>query len=651
MPSKATRNNRRSSRKPGKRTRKNRDTSMHKSDCKVRELKDGNVVISHKGHEFRTSYFHACPMSTKTLLDIHNNSKTSGHASECPCMRFAKQEDRFLELEAKSLCHHSDHGNCSISKRGLEKMQAIHADMAKEFGKHTMKYHRSHLTTAMRCCGGIHGHRGRSCPFLSMRGGAGPEVSQLDSLQKKFRTEVSAFKGKIKDNRNNQQVIAGAYDDVLSAASSYLDAVKADAGLKSAQRSYRNMCLKNELESFNRNNRTLWAKLTPPEKAPLNTKLQSVNGKLRDAIGSERAIADACAKVKKASVKGEPVAVPQQTQTQEPAPLATGQRATYSSWSNPIMTQAAQTAAQKEVADMLKLDDKADQPDPKPQQSKLSPEEQEFFNQKAPGGPADNQEGQTDSAVAPSNEQSTEASESDEQTTQEPKQEDAQPTEVPSDSCKVQGIEPGSLPCPQPGEEATHQAVLQELSPEENDGCKEKAAQLLSEYNSRCKAPEPLSSDEQEQEQEQEQRQGQEPEGDKQGEEEPAGEEDDESQTEGQEAKSVDEAGDDGKQEEKSTPSSSTQSPMAVTTSTTTTPHEGYNEIHIVVKVPQDYPQSTTGTTGTTFESAMNTLTGTQAGGASGRHLRYKNHKVTPKRHRSHHKSLLRRKTMPKHRK
>lgn len=650
MPSKATRNNRRSSRKPGKRTRKNRDTSSHKSDCKVRELKDGNVVINHKGHEFRTSYFHACPMSTKTLLDIHNNSKTSGRASECPCMRFAKQEDRFLELEAKSLCHHGDHGNCSISRRGLEKMQAIHADMVKEFGKHTMKYHRSHLTTAMRCCGGIHGHHGRSCPFLSMRGGAGPEASQLDSLQKKFRTEVSAFKGKIKDNRNNQQVIAGAYDDVLSAASSYLDAVKADAGLKSAQRSYRNMCLKNELESFNRNNRILWAKLTPPEKAPLNTKLQSVNGKLRDAIGSERAIADACAKVKKASVKGEPVAVPQQgqsqqekqpLQTQKPVPSATGQRATYSSWSNPTMTQAAQAAAQKEVADMLKIDDKTEQSEPKPQQSKLSPEEQEFFNQKAPGGPDDKQDGQSDSAVAPSNEQSTEASGSDEQTTQEPKQEDAQPTEVPSESCKAQGIEPGSLPCPKPGEEATHQAVLQELSPEENDGCKEKAAELLSEYNSRCKAPESLSSDEQEQEQEQEQA----PEGDKQ--------EGQATDGEQEEPKADDEETkvDDGAKAEKVLPTGSEQAPMAVTTSTTTTPHEGYNEIHIVVKVPQDYPQSTTGTTGTTFESAMNTLTSTKTGGASSKHLRYKNHKVTPKRHRSHHKSLLRRKTMPKHRK
>ena len=164
------------------------------------------------------------------------------------------------------------------------------------------------------------------------------------------------------------------------------------------------------------------------------------------------------------------------------------------------MTQAAQAAAQKEVADMLKLEDKTDQPEPKPQQSKLSPEEQEFFNQKAPGGPDDNQEGQSDSGAAPSNEQSAEASTSDEQPSEEPQQADVQPSEVSSDNCKVQGIEPGSFPCPKPGEEATHQAVLQELSPEENDGCKEKAAELLSEYNSRCKAPEPLSSDEQEQE-------------------------------------------------------------------------------------------------------------------------------------------------------
>ena len=303
------------------------------------------------------------------------------------------------------------------------------------------------------------------------------------------------------------------------------------------------------------------------------------------------------------------------------------------------MTKAAQEATEKEVADMMKLDDKTDQPEPKPQQSKLSPEEQEFFNQKAPGGPTDNQEGQSDSGATPSNEQSTEASASDKQTTEEPQQADEQPSEVPSDNCKVQGIEPGSLPCPKPGEEATHQAVLQELSPEENDGCKEKAAELLSEYNSRCKAPEPLSSDEQEQEQEQE------PEGDKQ-EGQATAEEQEEPKTNDGETKV-----DDGTQAEKVLPTGSEQPPMAVTTSTTTTPHEGYNEIHIVVKVPQEYPQRTSGTTGTTFASAMNTLTGAQTGGIAGKHSLYKNRKITPKRHRSHQKSLLRRKTMPKHRK
>ena len=640
MPSKATRNNRRSSRKPGKRTRKNRDTSEHKDDCKVRELKDGNVVINHKGHEFRTSYFHACPMSTKTLLDIHNNSKTSGRASECPCMRFAKQEDRFLELEAKSLCHHGDHGNCSTSKRGLEKMRTIHADMVKEFGKHAMKYHRSHLTTAMRCCGGIHGHRGRNCPFLSMRGGAGEETNKINGLQKKFRSEVSAFKGKVKNNRD-QQVIISAYDAVLTAANSYLDAVKADTSMNEQERTYRNMCLKNELKAFNVRGQTMWGRLKPAEKEQLSVKIKSINDNLRAAIGSEKAVTNACAKIKEASAKDQPVAVPQEqdNKTQEPAPSATGQRATYSSWSNPTMTQAAQAAAQKEVADMLKLDDKTDQPEPKPQQSKLSPEEQEFFNQKAPGGPDDNQEGQSDSGAAPSNEQSAEASTSDEQPSEEPQQADVQPSEVSSDNCKVQGIEPGSLPCPKPGEEATHQAVLQELSPEENDGCKEKAAELLSEYNSRCKAPEPMSSDEQEPEPEQE------TEGDKQEGQAIDGEQE-EPKTNGEETKV-----DDGAEAEKVLPVGSEQAPMAVTTSTTTTPHEGYNEIHIVVKVPQEYPQRTTGTTGTTFASAMNTLTGAQTGGTAGKHSLYKNRKITPKRHRSHQKSLLRRKTMPKHRK
>ena len=45
---------------------------------------------------------------------------------------------------------------------------------------------------------------------------------------------------------------------------------------------------------------------------------------------------------------------------------------------------------------------------------------------------------------------------------------------------------------------------------------------------------------------------------------------------------------DDGAEAESPASTGSEQAPMAVTTSTTTTPHEGYNEIHIVVKVPQD---------------------------------------------------------------
>ena len=673
MPSKATRNNRRSARKPGKRTRKNRGTSKHKDYCKVRELKDGNVVINHKGHEFRTSYFHACPMSTKTLLVIHNNCKTTGSASECPCMRFAKQEDRFLELEVKSLCHHGDHGNCRVSKRGLEKMRAIHANMVKEFGKHTMKYHRSHLTTAMRCCGGIHGVRGRYCPFLSMRGGASPESSEIDGLQRKFRNEVSEFKRNTKTNRD-PAVIASGYTAVFTAAEAYLDAVKADTSMNEKQQTYRNMCLKNELMDFNATTRTMFASLKPAEREQSDATRKSVNEKLREVIGSQRSVADACDRIKEASTKGEPVAVPQQqeqktdvptesqppnpeessstesqatevksqetspvsTESQQPKPEeASSTTPMYSSWSNPTMTKAAQEATEKEVANMMKLDDASG--------------ESEALTGQA--------EAQSGSATSISGEQAAEAAKTGEKPPEESKEVGAQPSEEASDNCKVQNVVPGGIPCPQPGEETTHKAVLQELSPEENAGCKEKAAELLNEYNSRCKAPEPLSSGEQKEStddgtgdvEKEAQQEGETQEGD--GEEIKDAEEsqaEDESQ-EGAEGQSNEVEGNEETQKAAST--GPEEPPMAVTTSTTTTPHEGYNEIHIVVKVPQEYPQRTTGTTGTTFASAMNTLTGAQTGGIAGKHSLYKNRKITPKRHRSHQKSLLRRKTMPKHRK
>ena len=662
-------------------------------------------------------------MSTKTLMDIHNSATSSGRASECPCMRFAKQEDRFLELEAKSLCHHEDHGNCSISKRGLDKMRAIHANMVKEFGKHAMKYHRSHLTTAMRCCGGIHGVRGRYCPFLSMRGGAGPESSEINDLQRKFRNEVSEFKRKTRTNRD-QAVIASGYTAVFTAANSYLDAVKADTSMNEKQRTYRNMCLKNELMDFNAITQTMWGRLKPAEREQLGVTRKSVNEKLREVIGAQRSVADACDKIKEASTKGEPVAVPQQqeqktdvptesqqatevkpqessstesqatevkpqessstesqqpkpeesssTESQQPKPQeasSTESQATevkpqetsstesqqakpqeassttpmYSSWSNPTMTKAAQEATEKEVADMMKLDDTSGKSE-------------------APTGQSEAQSG---SATSTSGEQPAEAAKTGEKPPEESKEVGAQPSEEASDNCKVQNVVPGGIPCPQPGEEATHKAVLQELSPEENAGCKEKAAELLNEYNSRCKAPEasptegetPASDDEGE-EAAQTEEAGQKEEGEgsqAEGEGSQAEGEGEGAQAEGEgegpQAEGQDLGADaDDKQEGGPAPTSSTQPPMAVTTSTTTTPHEGYNEIHIVVKVPQEYPQRTTGTTGTTFASAMNTLTGSQSGGASDKRSLYKNHKVTPKRRRSHQKSLLRRKTMPKHR-
>jgi hypothetical protein len=648
-------------------------------------------------------------------------------------MRFAKQEDRFLELEAKSLCHHGDHGNCSISKRGLEKMRAIHANMVKEFGKHAMKYHRSHLTTAMRCCGGIHGHRGRYCPFLSMRGGAGPESSEINDLQRKFRNEVSEFKRKTRTIRD-QAVIASAYDAVFASANSYLDAVKADTSMNEQERTYRNMCLKNELKAFNVSTQTMWGRLKPAEKEQLGVTMKAVNEKLREAIGSARAVADACDKIKEASIKGEPVAVPQQqeqktdvpkesqqakpqgespsstesqeasqvkpeeasqvkpeeaspsstespeasqvkpeeasstespeasqvkpeeassTESQEASQVKPEEASTtpmYSSWSNPTMTKAAQEATEKEVADMMKLDDASGKT----------------------GAPTGQGDAQTGSVTSTSGEQSAEAAKTDEKSSEESKEVGEQSSEEASSNCKVQNVDVGSLPCPKPGEEATHKAVLQELSPEENAGCKEKASELLNEYNSRCKAPEPLTSEEQtgtasdddgekDEQQEGETQEGETQEGEAEEGEAEEGKAEEGEAEEGDEGEGDEGEGDEdtqkaetdaeGESDEKASPAGPEQAPMAVTTSTTTTPHEGYNEIHIVVKVPQEYPQRTTGTTGTTFASAMNTLTGSQSGGASGKRSLYKNHKVTPKRRRSHQKSLLRRKTMPKHRK
>lgn len=630
MPSKATRNIRHKNHKPSKRTRRNRrhTRGIPVTRCIIRELKDGNVIIRHGDDEYETTYFHVCPSSIRSLKNIHERAVDDGsvhNKGQCPCMRFAKLEDRFLELEVRALCHHKEHGKCHIGKRSFNKMRLIHKDMLKEFGKELLKHHRTHLTTAMRCGGDSFtsslSSKALKCPLTMMTGGAGPDdANSIQALQAKFREEVAAYKGKVSGDVSakpyspeNQKVISEAYGDVLSAASAYLAAIKDHTAMTAEQRSYRYMCLKTELESFNQSTKLSFSRLRPQNKSPLSNGITAINDEIKRVLGADRVVANACSLIKEASESSQPVAVQPQPSS-SPQPVSSPQPSSssepeYSSWSNPVMTQVAQDATKQEMGDMIKFDDEPKSTDPQQSEDMIK-----FDDEPKQDSPTE----QAQPSLSSEDVKSFESSDlgADIPQPQPEAQPETQPETAMSEEktddakCKVANIETGTLPCPGPGEDDSHKAIQQELSPEENVGCETKAAELLKDFNKRCPVP-----------------------------------------TQEEESTSQDDDITPKYDNSQEVPHSI---PQSVTTSTTTTPHEGYNEIHIVVRVPQDYPQSTTGTTGTTFETAMANLTSSgqaQSGGSRRtKHSLYKRVGVTPKRHRAYNSSILRRKTIPKHR-
>jgi len=83
------------------------------------------------------------------------------------------------------------------------------------------------------------------------------------------------------------------------------------------------------------------------------------------------------------------------------------------------------------------------------------------------------------------------------------------------------------------------------------------------------------------------------------------------------------------------------QHEAGVSTSMETVPKDGYNEIHIVVKVPSKYQQVATGSAGTTFATAIQSLTQRKKGGTRSHRV-----PITPKRKNRNINKLLNRKSL-----
>jgi hypothetical protein len=211
----------------------------------------------------------------------------------------------------------------------------------------------------------------------------------------------------------------------------------------------------------------------------------------------------------------------------------------------------------------------------------------------------------------------------------------AAPTAIDEKGCPIVRVQVGDWMCALRGDEL--KAMLERLSAESNPSCPDIAKQKYEEFEEACPAAIASLTEETK--------------------EEPSGP----SPTTTDEPEDVDEPEEEGKPEDVGQvdePSSvsetgevgvGTEAPEAdlgssdagVSTSMQTIPKDGYNEVHIVVKIPSNYQQVATGTTGTTYATAIQSLTQGKAGGA-------KRHRapVTPKRRNRNNGKLLYKKSL-----
>ena len=185
--------------------------------------------------------------------------------------------------------------------------------------------------------------------------------------------------------------------------------------------------------------------------------------------------------------------------------------------------------------------------------------------------------------------------------------------------------QPNGEACPSEGKEPTCEADKQReerllFHPDKNLGCKDEATEKFKFLNNKC-------SDQYDQSQQPESQQP----------------ESQQTYDQAQQPESQHDAPNDTKQNQQ-LPISAT----GVTTSTTTTPKDGYNEVHIVVRIPEKYGKVMTGSASSTADATLVGMLPTKGG--SNIKIIKKNSNVTPKNKRKQQSTLLRRKTMPKRR-
>lgn len=351
MPKLSTRN-RRDIQKNKRRTRR----KSGKNSCCVKELKDGNVRVSHNGQTYTTQNFQVCPSSVFALKQV---------AIEKPskCLTFAKMEDRFLGYEIEAVCGYKLFGKCLLGRESYEKMRKLDAHMNSLFGSDLLGYHKMHLTTALQCVG--------PSPVSNMSikalgckqsGGANPgeavsswatkgSVRQKNvymnlqndlpqgPAQIKFQTAIKVpLRG-----QTAKEVLLKA----VEATKAYFDLIKADTSERGL---YRRMCMLPEVRAYTS---YIENAKSPSKQVRMSeiAKLKEIKNQLEDGLAGTTIIADSCSRILNASSAQRPVDVKKEV---EPATSEEIQQAAQSA-----VQAAVQGAVEKATSEIEKKQEEA----------------------------------------------------------------------------------------------------------------------------------------------------------------------------------------------------------------------------------------------------------------------------------------------------
>ena len=282
--------------------------------CMVKDLKDGNVVVSHNRQTYTTQNFHVCPGSVFALKKVAKDKPSQ-------CLTFAKMEDRFLGYEIEAVCGYKLFGKCLLGKESFDKMKRLDAKMKSLFGLDLLGYHKMHLTTALQCVGpSPASNMSPSQLGCKQSGGAdvGDVVSSwalsgkpsemnlyMDLVKQKpqgkaqidFQTEIS----KALTGSNAEANLSSA----VKVTEAYFNMIKADTSERGL---YRRMCMLPELKEYI--SRVKQAEgINASIKDEQLKKLAAIQKQLDDGLKGSAIVADACNKILKASSEQKPVSV------------------------------------------------------------------------------------------------------------------------------------------------------------------------------------------------------------------------------------------------------------------------------------------------------------------------------------------------------